>query len=72
MPDAIARRLAGRDRINIASAEDAALLDSFLGEWLSGVDPRYLITLDVSRDEITYANNLPGLVRSVQQKLGFA
>ena len=47
-PEVIARRLAQRDRINIASAGDISLLDAFLAEWLSTVNAGCILSLVVS------------------------
>ncbi|KAF0108537.1 MAG: putative deoxynucleoside kinase [Anaerolineaceae bacterium] len=68
-PEVIARRLAKRDRINIASAEDISLLDAFLAEWLAMLDPARLLALDVSEDDPDYQRLLPGLVSTLQRFL---
>lgn len=47
----IRTRLATRQRINIASAEDTALFNQFLGEWLETVPAERLLRLDVSAEE---------------------
>ncbi len=60
-PDVIAARLARRDRINIASAEDISLLDSSLAGWLATLEPERILELDVSADDPTYKNILPNL-----------
>jgi deoxyadenosine/deoxycytidine kinase len=68
-PEGIARRLAQRERINIASAGDVSLLDAFLAEWLSSVDPVRVLTLDVSEDDPACRRALPGLVEIIRERL---
>jgi deoxyadenosine/deoxycytidine kinase len=66
-PEVIAARLAHRERINIASAEDISLLDTFLAEWLSTLEPERILNLDVSTDDPTYKNILPNLLVKIQE-----
>lgn len=53
----VASRLSTRDRINIASAEDIALFNSFLEEWLASVPSDQVMTLDVSHETLDYAES---------------
>ncbi len=46
----IRARLASRQRINIASAEDTALFNQFLDEWLETIPAERLLRLDVSAE----------------------
>ena len=55
---AVAHRLSGRDRINIASAEDTALFTSFLEEWLAAIPPEQVLELDVSREAVEYRQSV--------------
>lgn len=66
----IRRRLAGRDRINIARAEDTALLDSFLDEWLASLAPERVLRLDVSAARPDYNDLLPALLNQLRARLG--
>jgi deoxyadenosine/deoxycytidine kinase len=50
----VAERLATRDRINIARAEDTALFNSFLDEWLATVPSDQVLNLDVSHETLEY------------------
>lgn len=50
----VASRLAARDRINIARAEDTALFNSFLEEWLASLPQNQVLQLDVSRESLGY------------------
>jgi deoxyadenosine/deoxycytidine kinase len=59
----VARRLAARDRINIASAEDTALFNSFLDEWLASIPSDQVLELDVADETLEYE-------RSVSMVLG--
>lgn len=61
----VASRLSTRDRINIASAEDTALFNSFLDEWLAEVPSDKLLELDVSKENITYSKS----VKSILERL---
>jgi deoxyadenosine/deoxycytidine kinase len=68
-PDVIAARLAQRDRINIASAEDISLLNSFLAKWLSTLEPKRILHLDVSTNDPTYQDILPTLLVKIQEMI---
>jgi deoxyadenosine/deoxycytidine kinase len=50
----VAGRLSGRRRINIASAEDTASLNSFLDEWLAGIPSNQKLDLDVTDETLKY------------------
>ena len=54
----ISRRLASRNRINIASVEDTALFNSFLDEWLATVPAENLMRLDVSNEDLEFTHSL--------------
>src|SRR5271157_4373107 len=47
----IRARLVSRQRINIASAEDTALFNQFLDEWLEAIPTERLLRLDVSAEK---------------------
>lgn len=66
----IRRRLAERDRINIARAEDNALLDSFLAEWLASLTPERVLRLDVSAARPDYSDLVPALLSQLRARLG--
>ncbi len=55
--ETIQTRLASRNRINIASAQDAKLLNSFLEEWLKSVPLDRIVELDVSTEKPDYPNS---------------
>src|SRR5687767_96701 len=54
----VASRLSTRNRINIASAEDIALFNSFVEEWLTGVPSENLLQLDVSNEDIDHSKSV--------------
>jgi deoxyadenosine/deoxycytidine kinase len=54
----VASRLSTRDRINIASAEDTALFNSFLDEWLASVATHQVLELDVSEEDLAYSKSV--------------
>ncbi len=66
----IRRRLAGRDRINIAGVEDISLLNSFLEEWLASLTPERVLRLDVSAARPDYSDLLPALLNQIRARLG--
>lgn len=55
--ETVAGRLSARDRINIASAEDTALFNSYVDEWLKSIPSQQVLTLDVSRESLEYTNS---------------
>jgi len=68
--DVIAKRLGGRDRINIAATQDINLLDSFLDEWLATVDPRNILHLECNRDDPSYLQEMPHLLEHIEEFFG--
>jgi len=64
--DIIQKRLAKRERINIASANDTALFNSFLDEWLGTVPPSKLLKLDVSHETPGYENSLQAIFAYIE------
>ena len=55
-------RLASRQQINIASAEDTALFNQFLDEWLAIIPAERLLRLDVSNEGSEFAQSLPEIL----------
>ncbi|HEX6033416.1 MAG TPA: deoxynucleoside kinase [Anaerolineales bacterium] len=54
----IANRLSTRDRINIARAEDTALFNSFLEEWLASIPHDQVLKLNVSDETPDYERSV--------------
>jgi deoxyadenosine/deoxycytidine kinase len=61
----VRERLAARDRINIASADDASLLASFLDDWLAAVPSERLLRLNVTREPSDYRNVIPVILSRI-------
>jgi deoxyadenosine/deoxycytidine kinase len=62
----VTERLSGRQRINIASAGDTDLFNSFLDEWLASLPAEQVLRLDVSEETLEYAES----VKSILERLG--
>jgi deoxyadenosine/deoxycytidine kinase len=65
----VARRLSKRDRINIASAEDTAVFNSFLDDWLATIPPEHVLELDVSNETSAYERSVPIVLNRMQRLL---
>jgi deoxyadenosine/deoxycytidine kinase len=61
----IEKRLASRERINIASAQDAEKLERYMDEWLMEIDPRRIIKIDASQHDPSYRIIVPELLRKI-------
>jgi deoxyadenosine/deoxycytidine kinase len=61
----VAARLSARDRINIARAEDTALFNSFLDEWLAALPPERVLELDVSHETLTYERSINTVLNKI-------
>ena len=68
--ETVAGRLSARERINIASAEDFALFESFLDEWLSTLDPIRILEVDVTENDPEYIQLVPGLLLEIENRFG--
>jgi deoxyadenosine/deoxycytidine kinase len=64
--DMVAKRLSARDRINIARAEDTALFNSFLEEWLTSIPADQLLKLDVSKETLDYERSVDIVLSRIQ------
>lgn len=64
----VAERLSTRDRINIATAEDMALFNSFLDDWLTTIPPDQLLELDVSKETLEYKRSVKLVLESVRAR----
>lgn len=61
-------RLSGRKRINIASAEDTALFNSFLDEWLATISSDRIIELDVTTETPDYSKSISHILDSLKKQ----
>ena len=65
----VGERLASRNRINIASAQDAQRLESYIAEWLNSLPESQILRLDVSKEEKEYPVSVPLILdKIVRQK----
>ena len=60
-------RLSGRDRINIASAEDFVLMEAFLDEWLDSVPPRQILEIDVTNEGLEFKESIREIIIRISQ-----
>jgi deoxyadenosine/deoxycytidine kinase len=67
--ETVARRLSTRDRINIAQAEDTALFNSFLNEWLASLPSERVLEIDVSRETLDYEQSVHIVLNRIQELL---
>ncbi len=61
----VSARLSTRERINIANAEDTALFDSFLDEWLASIPSDHLLELDTTNESLDYSQS----IRRIMQRI---
>jgi len=66
----VADRLSARDRINIASAEDYALFESFLDEWLTRLNPAQVLELDATENDPNYTQIVSSLLSEISDRFG--
>lgn len=63
----ISERLATRNRINIASSEDAEFLSQYLEEWLETIPKEKILRLDISHEEMSYSNSVQIITQRVEK-----
>jgi deoxyadenosine/deoxycytidine kinase len=68
--ETVVGRLSARERINIASAEDFALFESFLDAWLGKLDPACVLEVDVTENDPQYTRLVPLLMSKFMERLG--
>lgn len=61
----ISERLASRNRINIASGEDAQLLDQYLTEWLETLPKEKILALDISNEKMDYSTSVQTILKKL-------
>ncbi|HND49469.1 MAG TPA: deoxynucleoside kinase [Anaerolineales bacterium] len=64
--ETVRQRLASRNRINIASSEDAELLESYVNEWLETVPGANILRLDVSNENASYPFSVPRILDKIR------
>lgn len=66
--ETVSSRLSERKRINIATADDAILFNSFLDEWLATIPSNQILELDVSNDSSDYAQSVSAILDTINKK----
>jgi deoxyadenosine/deoxycytidine kinase len=62
----VADRMSKRNRINIATAADTSLFNSFVEEWLASVPSHRKVELDVSTESLDYANSVAVILERIK------
>ena len=63
----VSQRLASRNRINIASSEDASAVNSFIEEWLISIPPIQLLRLDISKELSDYPQSTTTILKRLEE-----
>lgn len=63
----ISQRLASRNRINIASSEDAELLEGYVNEWLESIPEKNILRLNVSQEDMQFKNSVRIILDKIDQ-----
>jgi deoxyadenosine/deoxycytidine kinase len=63
----VAERMSGRQRINIANAEDTVLFNSFLDEWLASLPAEQVLSLDVTDETIEYEQSVKSILEHLSR-----
>jgi len=68
--ETVAGRLSARDRINIATAEDTLLFESFLDEWLADIPSRSILEIDVTNETLDYKHSITVIIHKLSKRNG--
>jgi deoxyadenosine/deoxycytidine kinase len=63
----VAGRMSRRQRINIASAEDTVLFNSFLDEWLALLPAGQVLSLDVTNETLEYEQSVKSILEHLSR-----
>ena len=63
----VASRLTARDRINIANADDTALFNTLLDEWLASLPSDTRMELDVSHESMDYKRSIETILNHISR-----
>ena len=66
--DVIERRLAKRNRVNIATSDDAGLLKKYLEEWLNTLPATQVLNFDISEESMDYKRLLPEITNEFKNR----
>ncbi|NWF64078.1 MAG: deoxynucleoside kinase [Chloroflexi bacterium] len=62
----IRQRLASRNRINIASSEDAERFETLIADWLNNVPAPRILRLDVAHESADYPVSVPRILDTIR------
>jgi len=65
--ETVAGRLSRRKRINIANADDTALFNSYLDEWLATIQSDQILELDVTKETLQYSSSVNIILDTIKQ-----
>lgn len=65
--EAVTNRLSRRNRINIASADDTILFNSYLDAWLASIPSNQVMELDVTDEGISYKRSTNIILDTIGQ-----
>jgi deoxyadenosine/deoxycytidine kinase len=63
--ETVASHLSARERINIASAKDTTLFESFLNEWLATVPAQQILEIDVANESLDYNQSITKILAKI-------
>ncbi len=63
----VADRMSKRNRINIANAEDTALFNSYVDEWLASIPSHQILKLDVTNESIEYPQSVQRILNKIAE-----
>ena len=63
--ETVASRLTGRDRINIATADETALFNLFIEQWLDTIPFDQKLELDVTNETLGYEKSVKIILDNV-------
>ena len=66
--ETVTGRLSTRERINIATAEDFTLFESYTDEWLVTQDPHSTLEVDVTEDDPQFSRLSPSLLSAISDR----
>lgn len=65
--ETVSGRLSGRKRINIASADDTALFNSYVDEWLATIPSDQILEIDVSKETLDYTRSVTAILDTIKK-----
>ena len=64
-PEVVRARLQRRDRLNVATADDAQQLDTYLRDWLETIPIERKLELDVTHETSDYASSIQAVLARI-------